>query len=70
MLAGAFRGEHYFRFKDSKVNAGRCTFVHGEEFDGWMTWLFGEGVGGVLRGNVEKMFKTYCDDLKRRVEGV
>jgi hypothetical protein len=68
ILAGAFSGEHYFVFKENKEKAGCCKFVHGENYDGWMSWLFGEGIGGVARKGVEKMYKDYCDDVKRRVE--
>jgi hypothetical protein len=42
--------------------------VHGEDYDGWMTWMFGKGVCGIGRKNVVKMFEGFSKDVKRRAE--
>ena len=69
MLGGAIAGRHYFEFMESKSGMG-TVFVHGEAYDGWMTWLFGEGWGGVLRGPVVGMYAGFSEDVKKRVEAL
>lgn len=82
-LLGAFAGEHYFEFFENKgrehgavegehseSKTKSCIFVHGENYDGWMTWLFGEGVFGFARSSVEAMYRVFAEDVKARVEAV
>jgi hypothetical protein len=68
-MGGAFAGRHYFEFKESKVGKG-TVFVHGEAYDGWMTWMMGEGWGGVMRGPVVRMYAGFGQDVKKRVEAL
>ncbi|CAO2652307.1 Nn.00g005900.m01.CDS01 [Neocucurbitaria sp. VM-36] len=68
---GAFAGEHYFEFRasESGENEGGCAFVHGEDYQGWLTWLFGEGVLGLARGSVVGLYEGFSRDVKARAEG-
>jgi hypothetical protein len=69
VMGGALAGRHYFEFKESKDGKG-TIFVHGEAYEGWMTWIFGEGWGGVLRRSVVGMYAGFCEDVKKRVEAL
>lgn len=42
--------------------------MHGEDHDGWMTWLFAEGVFGFGRSSTIKMYRVFSEDVKRRAE--
>lgn len=65
-MLGAFAGQHYFRFEESKEKPGYTRFSHGEDYTGWMTWLFSEG--RPMHGMVVEMFGGYSRDLKKRCE--
>ncbi|KAF1840355.1 uncharacterized protein K460DRAFT_410947 [Cucurbitaria berberidis CBS 394.84] len=67
---GAFAGEHYFEFRESEKVDGGCLFVHGEDYVGWLTWLFGEGWLGFARASVVAMYEGFSRDVKTRVEGL
>jgi hypothetical protein len=67
-FGGAFAGKHYFQFFESHIHPGGTTFVHAEDYDGWLTWMFGEGMLGIGRKNVVKMYEGFSQDLKRRAE--
>jgi hypothetical protein len=67
MMGGALAGRHYFEFRESEDGKG-TVFVHGEDYDGWMTWMFGEGWGGVMRRTVVGLYRGFCEDVGRRVE--
>jgi hypothetical protein len=67
-FGGAFAGKHYFLFIESHVTPGGTTFVHGEDYDGWLSWIFGKGSLGIGRKNVIKMYEGYSRDLKKRAE--
>ena len=68
MFMGAFSGEHYFEFLPSKSVEGNCTLIHGEEYDGWLTFIFGEGWAGIARKIALDNYAGYSQDVKRRVE--
>ncbi|KAF2821624.1 hypothetical protein CC86DRAFT_302434 [Ophiobolus disseminans] len=68
VYGGAFAGRHYCQFIASHVTPSGTTFVHGEDYDGWMSWLFGEGALGIGRKNVVAMFGQFNIDVKRRAE--
>lgn len=70
VLGGAFAGVHIIQFLDSKITPDGTTFVHGEDYDGWMTWLFSEGPFGIGRKNVMRMFEGYSLDVKARAEAL
>lgn len=42
-------------------------FAHGEDYDGWMTWLFGEGMFGLARSSIEGTYEGFSKDIKARV---
>lgn len=42
--------------------------MHGEDYDGWATFLFREG--WPLRGTARGMFEGFSEDVKVRVEGL
>ncbi|KAF2114336.1 hypothetical protein BDV96DRAFT_94966 [Lophiotrema nucula] len=65
---GAFKGEHYFGFKESMRTPGGTTFVHGEVNMGWLRFLFKPG--WPLHKTQKGMFAQYSEDLKRRVESL
>tara|TARA_R110002003_G_scaffold805_2_gene21469 strand:+ start:1641 stop:2123 length:483 start_codon:yes stop_codon:yes gene_type:complete len=67
-MGGAFSGKHYFQFFESHVTPGGTTFVHGEDYDGWMTWMFGKGIFGIGRRGVVRMFDSFSKDVKMRAE--
>ena len=69
-MLGAFAGEHIIEFKKSKVTPGGTTLVHGEDYCGWMTWMFGDWPLGIARSGAVKIFADYAEDLKRRVEAL
>ena len=68
VMLGAFAGEHYFDFSKSTVTPGGTTFVHGENYNGWMTWMFDDWWLGVARGSVVQMYAGYAQDVKKRAE--
>jgi hypothetical protein len=68
VFGGAFAGKHYFQFFESHITPGGTTFVHGEDYDGYMSWLFGEGTMGFGRKNTVKMYEEVSRDLKKRAE--
>jgi hypothetical protein len=68
VFGGAFAGKHYFQFFESHITPGGTTFVHGEDYDGWMTWLFGQGTLGFGRKNALNMFDKVSKDVKKRAE--
>jgi hypothetical protein len=55
---------------ESHITPGGTTFVHGEDYDGWMTWMFGEGMLGIGRKSAVNMFEKVSIDLKKRAEGL
>ncbi|KAF1994345.1 hypothetical protein P154DRAFT_502038 [Amniculicola lignicola CBS 123094] len=63
----AFSGHHYFEYLESKSMPGGTTFVHGEEYMGWLTFIFERGP---MSGSVRGMFMGYAEDLEKRAEGV
>ncbi|OAK99432.1 hypothetical protein IQ06DRAFT_349024 [Phaeosphaeriaceae sp. SRC1lsM3a] len=65
---GAFSGTHYFKFLDSHITPNGTMFVHGEDYDGWMSWLFGDGMFGLGRSHALKMYKGFAEDVKKRME--
>ncbi|KAH7392308.1 hypothetical protein DE146DRAFT_758035 [Phaeosphaeria sp. MPI-PUGE-AT-0046c] len=67
-FGGAFSGTHYFRFLDSHITPNGTTFVHGEDYDGWMSWLFSDGIFGLGRGIALKMYNGFAEDVKKRME--
>lgn len=67
-MFGAFAGEHYFEFRESEEVDGGCMFVHGEDYIGWMTWLFGEGLLGIARGSAVGLYEGFSKDVKARAE--
>lgn len=69
-FAGAFAGLHYMEFRASSLTAGATAFAHGENYDGWATWLFDEWWAGVMRKSVVRMYGEFVEDVKRRAEGV
>jgi hypothetical protein len=68
VFGGAFAGKHYFQFFESHITPNGTTFVHGEDYDGWMTWMFGEGMLGFGRKNALNMFEKVSIDVKKRAE--
>ncbi|KAF2866408.1 hypothetical protein BDV95DRAFT_584667 [Massariosphaeria phaeospora] len=62
----AFSGRHYFRFEESQITPASTTFVHGEDYTGWMTFMFGKG--WPLHTSVRDMYMGFSRDLKARVE--
>jgi hypothetical protein len=66
-VAGAFAGEHYFLFEDSKATQGGTRLVHGETYLGWMKWIF---VLPGMNGYAHDLFNGLTVDLKTRVEGL
>ncbi|KAH8726415.1 hypothetical protein GQ44DRAFT_705599 [Phaeosphaeriaceae sp. PMI808] len=67
-LGGAFAGTHYFQYFESHITPGGTTFVHGEDYSGWMCWLFGESVLGLGRRKVIAMYQNFSKDVKTRAE--
>jgi hypothetical protein len=70
VFGGAFAGKHYFRFLESQITPGGTTFIHGEDYDGWLTWMFGKGALGFGRKNAVNMFEKVSKDLKKKSEEV
>jgi hypothetical protein len=68
VFGGAFAGKHYFQFLESQTTPGGTTFVHGEDYDGWMSWLFREGAIGFGRRNAVDMYENVSKDVKNRAE--
>jgi hypothetical protein len=68
IFGGAFAGKHYFQFLESHTTPNGTTFVHGEDWDGWMTWMFGEGMLGFGRKNAVTMYEEFSQDVKKRAE--
>ncbi|OAL43959.1 hypothetical protein IQ07DRAFT_260686 [Pyrenochaeta sp. DS3sAY3a] len=67
---GAFAGEHFFQFLDSKITDGGCTMVHGEHYDGWLSIIVREGKLGFARNAILALYGGYSNDLKQRVENL
>ncbi|KAF2029975.1 hypothetical protein EK21DRAFT_45459, partial [Setomelanomma holmii] len=67
-FGGAFAGRHYFQFIESHVTPGGTTFVHGEDYDGWLTWMFGKGLLGIGRRSAARMFDDFSKDVKTRAK--
>lgn len=67
---GAFAGQHYFQFLPSKKVQGGCTFVHGEDYSGWLTFLFGDGRFGLLNTMTRNMYGGFGNDIKARMEAL
>jgi hypothetical protein len=69
-LGGAFAGKHIFQFLPSHVTPNGTTFVHGEDYDGWLTWMFREGMIGIGRKNALNIFNEFTKDVKKRADAL
>ncbi|KAK3942552.1 hypothetical protein QBC46DRAFT_406296 [Diplogelasinospora grovesii] len=63
-MGGAFAGEHYFIFAETET--GGTKFVHGEDYTGWLTFLFRPG--WPLHNHTRELYAGFARDLKARVE--
>lgn len=61
-LKGLFDGEHYFLLRDNGNET--TTFVHGENFSGWLVPLFNR----MLETKTRPGFRQMNEELKKRVE--